>query len=88
MAVELVEEPEPDLEPAVCLTGRIAHLIRRTESKAVCGTWPVLRLSRMEDWQAAWRERAACWDICSGCAALAADELCAGVAQWQSDTLT
>lgn len=79
LEAEREQEPEPDLEPAVCLTEHVAHLIRRAESKAVCGVWPVLRLSSMEDWQAAWREQANTWDICLGCAAGAADELCADV---------
>lgn len=79
MTAELETELEPDLEPAVCLTEHIAHLIRRTERKAVCGASPVLRLSSMEDWQTAWREQANTWDICPGCAAGAVDELNAGV---------
>jgi hypothetical protein len=56
-----------EVERAVCLTGRVAHLIRPGENRALCGTSPVLRLSRMEGWQAAWREQAALYELCQGC---------------------
>jgi hypothetical protein len=61
--------PALEVERAVCLTGGIAHLIRPGEQRAVCGMSPVLRLSKMEDWQAVWREQALAWDLCDGCVA-------------------
>lgn len=67
MVVELETAPDPDLERCVCLTGHVAHLIRADAVRAGCGVGPVLRLSRMGDWQALWRAQAQAWELCEEC---------------------
>lgn len=59
----------PALERCVCLSEGVAHVIRADESRAACGVSPVLRLSRMGDWQEAWRARVERYDLCRPCVA-------------------
>jgi hypothetical protein len=71
-------DPEPaaaeELERAVCIGGREAHLIPPSAARALCGMAPVVLLSDMGEWQASWRAQAEAYELCSRCAAVAASE--------------